>query len=118
MIDVDLVGERGVDQAGHTLTTGQTIVTWQGEGYQHQFTVTMQGEEYQRHYEYQENTYVHVCTFKSQRFNTHGQQTMQCTINPRNIYTYVYIAPVQCSYYFALPLQCLFMCHGASFLQG
>jgi len=45
MIDIDLVGERGVDQTGHTLTTGQSIIACSGTEYQHQITVTKLGKE-------------------------------------------------------------------------
>jgi len=45
MIDVDLVGECGIDQTGHTLTTGQSIVACSGKEYQHQVTVAIQAKE-------------------------------------------------------------------------
>jgi len=45
MIDEDLVGECGIDQTGHTLTTGQSIVACSGKEYQHQVTVAIQAKE-------------------------------------------------------------------------
>lgn len=50
MIDVDLVGECGIDQTGHTLTTGQSIVACSGKEYQHQITVTIKVKKKQLRY--------------------------------------------------------------------